>query len=243
MVLAVIVTATIPGLSGRPGIQEVSDDNRIMGMCEQGLWASQPRLDALLSSLWSQETLDGQPSFLDDSPQWRNRADLALSLALRVAGETSQAQGGGQASAGFEGAVDAGTSETGASTGELWLISHYTAGANWGNTTYPFGSPTASGVPAQPGVVACGASYLGRDVVIAGWRMACADTGNPSYVYDGVADIWCEGESWGPTDPFFVVSTNPDTYAKDQWWYGLPCPAPCDQEIEGRCYAEVRVSE
>jgi len=128
--------------------------------------------------------------------------------------------------------------------GELWLISHYTAGANFGGTSYPFGSPTASGIPAQPGVVACGSSYLGEAITIAGWDMLCADTGNPYYVYDGVADIWCEETPgfWGPTDPLFVVSTSPIEYAKDQWWYGLPCPAPCEwQDETGRCFAQATV--
>jgi len=115
--------------------------------------------------------------------------------------------------------------------GELWLISHYTAGANWGGTSYPFGSLTATGVPAQPGVVACGPSYVRKHVVIGGWDMVCADTGNPTYVYDGVADIWCEGESWGPTDPQYA----------GEWWYGLPCPAPCEVEREGHCWARVEV--
>jgi len=118
--------------------------------------------------------------------------------------------------------------------GELWLISHYTAGLNWGGTSYPFGSATATGIPAQPGVVACGPSYVRKHVVIAGWEMVCADTGNPAYVYDGVADIWCEEApgSWGPTDPQYA----------GEWWYGLPCPAPCEWQNEaGRCFAKARV--
>lgn len=134
---------------------------------------------------------------------------------------------------GEQGIADTAHAEETAGMGELWLISHYTAGANYGNTTYPYGSPTASGLPAEPGVVACGPGYLGMGVQIAGWNMLCADTGNPAYVYDGVADIWCEEAPgfWGPTDPQYA----------GEWWYGLPCPAPCEVEIEGRCYARVEI--
>jgi hypothetical protein len=128
-----------------------------------------------------------------------------------------------------KGEIDAATPER-SNEGELWLISHYTAGANYGNASYPYGSPTASGIPAQPGVVACGVGYLRKTIRLAGWNMVCADTGNPNYVYEGVADIWCYSfDSWGPTEPEF----------SNEWWYGLRCPSPCEAEINGRCYARV----
>jgi hypothetical protein len=133
-----------------------------------------------------------------------------------------------------EGIDDGGGNDAELVSGELWLISHYTAGANFGGTSYSFGSPTASGIPAQPGVVACGSSYLGEAITIAGWDMLCADTGNPYYVYDGVADIWCQEApgSWGPTDPQYA----------GEWWYGLRCPAPCEwQDEAGRCWAVAEV--
>ena len=250
-----------------------------------------------MPTLWEQEALDGQPSFLDDNPQWRLRVDLARSLALRVAGAPERTQGdgetvrslgveevqvderlavlpvgvverlatrtvvqeenpasvlgntygAGQVGPAPEDAVD-GRSIAGGNSGfsvqvvaELWLMSHYTAGANWGNSTYPYGSPTASGLPVGPGMAACGVEYLGQMVRVGGWDFLCADTG--SLVTSSVLDLWCEGESWGPTDPYFIVSESPVQYAKDQWWWGLPCPAPCEQEIDGRCYAKVRVME
>jgi len=213
-----------------------------------------PVLGGSLADGWMVHRCDVQglgilndPAFLDDSRLLRARADVARSLALRVASErvvmaevtqVAVDEGGlGFASPMDEEAIDASLNrrdtETG-STGELWLISHYTAGANFGGSSYPFGSPTASGIPAQPGVVACGSSYLGEAITIAGWDMLCADTGNPYYVYDGVADIWCQETPgfWGPTDPQYA----------NEWWYGLPCPAPCEwQDETGRCFAQATV--
>ena len=186
--------------------------------------------------------LAGQGEVIDATPDFRMRAVLSGWDAVRVAAERVVVWPKTEVSQGLDGpALAPSTTRAGTSDmppadaggevidGELWLISHYTAKINWGYSTYPYGSPTASGIPAQPGVVACGASYLGKTIVLAGWEMSCADTGNPAYVYDGVADIWCEGETWGPPN------------CTTEWWCGLPCPAPCEWEIGGRCYVKVRV--
>jgi hypothetical protein len=123
-------------------------------------------------------------------------------------------------------------------------MSHYTClEENYGGTHYcPWGNRTASGTIVEPSVAACSPDLLGKTVQVGGWGFRCDDTG--SLVRDRTLDIHCYSfQSWGPTDPYFIVSESPVQYAKDQWWWGLSCPAPCEQEIDGRCYAKVRVME
>ena len=242
MVLGVVVMGCV--LSGKGDVGGSDESNRCeLSRLSQGSqsWFSMP-------ALWEQEAVDAlrnEPTLGNDDSDLRLNRLRGTAQNLRVAGTPERAQGSGQAGKGatVEDKVDGFLRPTGTErmeptdeSGNLWLISHYTAGVNFGGTSYPFGSATASGLPAQPGVVACGPSYRrDRDhlihVVIGGWDMVCADTGNPSYVYDGVADIWCEGESWGPTDAQYA----------GEWWYGLPCPNPCEVEAQGRCWATVRV--
>ena len=116
----------------------------------------------------------------------------------------------------------------------LWLMSHYTClEENYGGTHYcPWGNRTASGTIVEPGVAACSPDLLGKTVQVGGWGFRCDDTG--SLVRDRTLDIHCYSfQSWGPTDAQYA----------GEWWYGLPCPDPCEVEIEGRCYSEVRVKE
>jgi len=188
-------------------------------------------LDAYLSALRHPA---GSPDFLARRSLARGDwlAQSEIMVAGKESGETIEALAVIAATPAGAEVIDGVHTKRGALEEPFWLISHYTAGVNYGNSSYPFGSATATGIPAQPGVVACGPSYLRKHVVIGGWEMVCADTGNPAYVYDGVADIWCESfDSWGPRA------------CTDEWWCGLPCPAPCEVEIEGRCWAKARVME
>jgi hypothetical protein len=161
--------------------------------------------------------------------------DIAVAQVEEVVRDQGgRAQDGSPGSApaeGLSGAQDDAGGDS-AGNGALWLMSHYTGGQNWGNTTYPYGSAVAlPGEFARPGIVACSPDLLGARVEIAGLGFLCGDTG--SMVGPRVGDIWCEEApgSWGPTDPEYA----------SEWWYGLPCPNPCEAEINGRCYATVRV--
>jgi hypothetical protein len=151
-------------------------------------------------------------------------------IAVAQVEEVVRDQGGG-AQDGSPGPASA-EGLNGAGDGTLCLMSHYTAGWNYGDSSYPYGSPVAlPGEFARPGVVACSPDLLGARVEIAGLDLLCADTG--SMVGPRVVDIWCQEApgSWGPTGPEYA----------GEWWYGLACPNPCEVEIDGRCYAEVEV--
>jgi hypothetical protein len=156
-----------------------------------------------------------------------------------VAGEAGRARGSGQTGKGAGGAAGGQVDDKGINRGdsegseqirgEPWLMSHYTClEENYGGTHYcPWGNLTASGLPVSPGVAACEPALLKHRISVSGFSFLCADTG--SAVGPGVLDIWC--------------------YSFDH--YGAPgtpeyeeaCPAPCEVEIEGRCWARVRVVE
>jgi len=270
LILALVIGATIPGLSGPAKVQEGNYGLDTVGSAGSGSnvcrnWPGDPvlqlgwlpqlqeeALDAAFhtfarglgaSAILVRLALDSFDADPDDTlsmaglPGDRVEAEQGIQEPppphpqdAAGLGGLDFAPAGEVIDGGYQVDGDVGGNTTGAEL--FWLISHYTAGANYGGTSYPYGSATASGIPAQPGVVACGSGYLGKVVTIAGWDMLCADTGNPQFVYDGVADIWCEGESWGPTDPQYA----------GEWWYGLPCPAPCEwQDEAGRCFARAEV--
>lgn len=117
--------------------------------------------------------------------------------------------------------------------GTLWLISHYLCEGDETGQYCPLGNLTASGIPVEPGVAACSPELLETRLSIAGTGFLCADTGGA--IGPGIIDIWCYSVTfWGRPD------------CKDEWWCGLPCPAPCEQKIMGadgiqRCYAQVTV--
>ena len=106
----------------------------------------------------------------------------------------------------------------------LWLTRTYRC-LDDSTGAYCFPDLTASGVPVQPGVAACEPGAMGGVYEAGGRLWTCADTGLFSG-YD-VLEIWCHSiDHWGyPGSPE----------------YEEPCPNLCEVEIEGRCYAEVRV--
>jgi hypothetical protein len=157
--------------------------------------------------------------------RWSPRLDVGRTIDPALAAAVALRQDAEPVEAAGEETVDGTDAEThnvgGTEGGSLWLISHYFCEGDSTGAYCPWGRATASGLPVSPGLAACDASLLGVSVEVSGIGFLCADTGGA--IGPAIIDIWC--------------------YSAFCWDEACTeaCPAPCEQVINGRCYAAVTV--
>jgi len=133
-----------------------------------------------------------------DCGLYLSRARFAQQDSVRVAGALERAKGGGQASAGLEGAVDGGINRGDSGDGcEIRPRSSYWCVGDSTGRYCPVsegGNATSSGTSVHIGTVACRASEtaLHRRFTVDGFpgEWECEDTGGPAIEVDGYMDFW-----------------------------------------------------